>query len=103
MKRERLPNRRQSTTFEFENRDTIFVASVSHYADGRPAEVFLDVDNGSTDRAALMRDAAVLISIALQHGAPVQTLREAITRLENGVTPASPIGAALDAMEGVDA
>jgi ribonucleoside-diphosphate reductase alpha chain len=57
----------------------------------------------------LLADAAVVISVALQHGIPAQSLAKSIGRLPEGpVTPAdldegkparipaSPIGAALD-------
>jgi len=45
------------------------------------------------------RDAAVLASIALQHGAAPDTLRKALTRDELGKA-AGPVGALLDMLAG---
>ena len=42
-----------------------------------------------------MRDGAILISLALQFGAPVETLRHAMTR-DDSEAAASPLGALLD-------
>ena len=39
MTRERLPNRRRSTSFNFEHRGLGFTCSYSRFADGRIAEV----------------------------------------------------------------
>jgi hypothetical protein len=39
--RERLPNRRASIVFELELHGLRYTAGVSHFADGRPAEIFL--------------------------------------------------------------
>lgn len=98
MPRERLANRRPSATFKFEHQYTPYLANYSVYPDGRAAEIFIDTKDPGSTMAAILRDAAVLTSIALQYGAPLETLRTALTRLENAVTPASPIGSALDAL-----
>jgi ribonucleoside-diphosphate reductase alpha chain len=63
----------------------------------------------------MVADAALVISIALQHGIPAAALAKSIGRLPSGpVTPAdldkphsgqepsSPIGAALDLLRGFD-
>lgn len=73
------------------------------YAAGDPGEIFLFGPKDGTDMSALCGDASVLISIALQHGAPIEVLAEAISRYPvevDGppVKPASIIGAALDAI-----
>jgi hypothetical protein len=49
--------------------------------------------------AAILEDASVVISIALQHGIPPCALAKSIGRTPDGlgrITAASPIGAALD-------
>ena len=51
--------------------------------------------------AAILEDASVLISMALQHGIPAAALAKSVARLPESldgvaVKPASPIGAALD-------
>jgi hypothetical protein len=47
----------------------------------------------------IAKDAAVVISLALQHGAAVETLRHAIARNSNGM-PSSILGAVIDAISG---
>lgn len=97
--REALPNRRQTSTFKFEFAGIKHHCSVSNYDDGRPAEIFIDAGKVNTGVQNIMRDGAILISLALQFGAPVQTLRHAITRDDTG-RAASPLGALLDLIEG---
>lgn len=99
MSREALPNRRETQTFKFEFAGIRHHCSVSHYADGRPAEIFIDAGKVNSGIQSLMKDAAIIISIALQHGCPVQTLRHAMTRDDMGHA-ASPLGALLDLVEG---
>jgi hypothetical protein len=93
--RERLPNRRASESFNFEVAGFRYVATVSRFDDGRPAEIFLG--NGkcgsTTDTAA--RDSAVVASVALQHGVPLETMRRALLRDGEG-RPNGPLGTVLD-------
>ena len=97
MPRERLANRRASATFEFAHGFKPYFGTYSVYPDGRAAEIFITVPkNPGSDTAAILRDAAILASIALQHGAPLETMRTALSREKDKITPASPIGAALD-------
>ena len=72
-------------------------------ATGRPAEVFADLPKGGQMQAVLS-DACVIVSIALQHGISVAALGKSLGRVplpwgEPGATaPASPVGAILDAL-----
>lgn len=93
--REAIPNRRQIETFKFEFAGIKLHASVSHFDDGRVAEVFVDAGKCNTGIQAVARDGAILISLALQHGCPVETLRHAMTR-DDSEAAASPLGALLD-------
>ena len=95
MTREQLPNRRESEIFRFDFAGIKHHCSVSRYDDGRPAEIFIDAGKVNTGVQNLMRDGAILISLALQFGAPVETLRHAMTRGENGEA-ASALGNLLD-------
>ena len=100
--RERLPERRQSETLDFvftrQSGSVLPVhAGVSHYADGRLAEVFLQTLKRSTDTEDDARDIAVLLSVALQYGTPAPAIREALTRGEDG-RAAGLAGAILDLM-----
>jgi hypothetical protein len=64
--------------------------------DGEAAETFLHCAKTSSGVEAMGRDAAVLTSLCLQFGCPIETLRSAVTREEDG-RPASLVGALLDA------
>ena len=55
---------------------------------------FLKPRPGSATEA-IARDAAILVSIALQYGAALETIRAALTKDHDG-SPATAIGAALD-------
>jgi hypothetical protein len=75
---------------------------LGRFADGAVAEVFLSQPKAlSTDMEAeaLLRDATILISKALEHGAPFAALQTAMTR-EDDDTPSSIVGCVLDAMAG---
>jgi len=93
--RERLPNRRASEFFEFESMNIRFTASVSRYPDSRIAELFIDNHKAGSGIGTLVRDAAITLSFALQHGADFEAIRHALCRDSQG-RPLGPLGAALD-------
>jgi hypothetical protein len=72
-----------------------FTVTIGFYADGRLGEVFVDVGRIGQDIESIARDAGVVLSIALQHGTPIETLRHAITR-DSSNAPTSMLGAILD-------
>jgi hypothetical protein len=93
--RQRLPNRRRCESFEFRHAGLDFTATVGFYWDGRLAEIFLSSRKPGTAIEATARDAAIVVSIALQFGAPIETIRAALTKDHDG-SPATLLGAALD-------
>jgi hypothetical protein len=93
--RERLPNRRAALTTTFERDGARFEMTAGFYPDGRVGEVFLNADRANSLLDFLMSDAAILASLALQYGAPLDEIRHALKRDVRGAA-ASPIGAALD-------
>jgi hypothetical protein len=93
--RDRLPNRRQAITFTFERDNSHYQATVGYYADGRVGEIFLNADRANSLLDVMTSDAAIAVSLALQHGAPLDAIRRALKRNSQGQA-ASPIGAALD-------
>jgi hypothetical protein len=95
MQRQRLPNRRGSTFFNFESMKMRFTASFSRDADGRVLELFLDNHKAGSSIGTLVRDAAIILSFALQHGADIGSIRKALAR-DNSGQPLGPVGAALD-------
>jgi len=95
--REQLPNRRQCVSFEIFHSGVNFTVSAGRYQDGRMAEIFLSAERAGTPLEAIARDAAILASIAFQHGVDLETIRSALTRDHDG-GPATLLGAALDAL-----
>ena len=95
MTRQRLPNRRASTSFEFVLGTLRYTATVSRFADGRIGEVFLQNHKPGSQSDSNARDAAVAASLALQFGCPLETLQRALLRDSQG-RPSTPLGAALD-------
>jgi hypothetical protein len=93
--RERLPNRRASESFTFVCNDLSYRATISHFPDGRLAEIFLSNCKAGSHSDAAARDSAVVCSLALQHGVLLETIRHALLRNSSDVA-ASPLGIALD-------
>jgi ribonucleoside-diphosphate reductase alpha chain len=95
IERHRLPNRRRSESFGFECNGLKYTATVSWFDDGRLGEVFLGNHRADSHADACAKDSAILASIALQFGAPLDVLRKALLRDAQG-RPNTPIGCALD-------
>ena len=95
MTRQRLPDRRASTAFCFECNSLRYTASASWFDDGRLGEVFVSNHRADSHADSCARDAAILASIALQFGAPLDVLRRALLRDSQG-RPSTPIACALD-------
>ena len=93
--RDRLPNKRACQTIAFERDGSQYQMTVGFYPDGRPGEIFLNHDRGDSLLDVLTSDAAILASLALQHGCTLETIAHALKRDARGVA-ASPIGAAVD-------
>jgi hypothetical protein len=93
--RNRLPNRRPNETLAFERDGSQFQMTVGYFPDGTVGEVFLNADRSDSLLDVMTSDAAILASLALQHGCTLETIAHALKRDGRG-TAASPIGAALD-------
>jgi hypothetical protein len=97
--RRTLPHRRASETFDLRFWNQSFTVSVGFYPDNLLGEVFIDSHKTGGDVEAIARDAAVVISLALQHGVAVESIQHAVTRCSNGL-PASIVGAVIYALAG---
>ncbi len=97
MTRARLPNRRVHETREFEFRGLRYSVGIGRFDDGSVAEVFLECAKAQSHSDADARDAAIAISLGLQHGVSAESLLSSVTRDSHG-EPSSVIGAALDAI-----
>lgn len=98
--RERLPNRRPSETISFTvQRDGVppipYTATVGYRMDGRVAEFFLRSGRVGSDVAIQTNETAIAVSMALQHGCDLETLRKAMPRTNDG-RPEGAIGTLLD-------
>jgi hypothetical protein len=79
--RERLPDRREHLLINFITAAGFsYTAGVGYFDDGRLAEIFLNAEKIGTAIEAAARDSAVVASLALQHGVPLETIRRSLTR-----------------------
>ena len=89
--REQLPNRRASQQLAFECNGLRYVATVSFFPDGRLAELFLSNAKAGSHSDSAAKDSAVVSSIALQYGVPVDVIRHALLQDSRGVA-SGPLG-----------
>jgi hypothetical protein len=97
MIRRALPQRRASESFGLRFWNQNVTVTVGFYPDGAVGEVFIDGGKTGQDIQSTARDAAVVLSLALQHGTPIETIRHAVTRSGSGEA-ASILGAIVDAL-----
>lgn len=97
MTRHRLAQRRYSETRDIVFNNTVYSMTVG-FEEGEALEVFLGMEKSAGTMADVAaRDQAILISIALQHGASLQTLADAMTKTAAG-EPEGLAGVALQQM-----
>jgi hypothetical protein len=94
-RRERLPNRRLGETFELEVAGLRYTCTIGRFGDGRVAEIFLLNHKAGSQADTNAKDSAIVASIALQYGVPIEIIRRALTRDSHG-RATGPLGAALD-------
>jgi ribonucleoside-diphosphate reductase alpha chain len=97
MTRQRLRNRRASTTFAIESQGLSFTVTVSMFDNGELAEVFITNHRAQSGAGIMASDSAIAASLALQYGCPADVLRKALSRDTRG-NANGPLGAALDVM-----
>jgi hypothetical protein len=95
MTRRPLPNRRDCSTFSIEASGMAYTISVGKFPDGSLAEIFIASNKQGSHADTAARDSAVVASIALQYGVPLEVLRKALLRNSHGVA-CGPLGRALD-------
>jgi len=76
--RNRLPNRRLAKTFELEVEGLCYTASVGCFPEGTIGELFLSNDRSNSSADSTARDSAIVLSIAFQHGADLEAIRQAL-------------------------
>ena len=87
--RRTLPQRHASETFDLRFWGQNFTITVGRYPDGTVGEVFIDGGKTGQDIQSTARDAALVLSLAMQHGVTIETIRHAVTR--NGAGEAASI------------
>jgi hypothetical protein len=92
-----LPNRRSCETVKLQHGGmaAAYHVTVGFYPDGTAGEIFISTNKVGTAIDALARDIAVLMSLGLQHGCPLATMRHALTREADGA-PSTIAGAVAD-------
>jgi hypothetical protein len=95
MARQRLPNRRASCSFSFEHRGLHYTCTYSRFGDGRIGELFITNHKVNSAVDVDARDAAIILSFALQHNADLSAIAKALCRDPRG-TPTGVMGCVLD-------
>lgn len=93
--RERLPNRRAVVTHDVLIGSINYRASVGFDDKGRPREIFLASGKPGSHIDALLNDAGIAISVALQSGISAGAMSVSISRAGKSAEPVSAIGSAL--------
>jgi hypothetical protein len=96
-----LPQRRASESFDldFGGLARAHTVTIGFYDDGSIGEVFINGGKSGEAVEAIARDAAVILSLALQYGADLANIRTAITRDAQGAAQ-TIIGVVIDRLSG---
>ena len=92
-----LPQRRAAETFTVVCRNQPVTITAGFYDDGTLGEVFITTAKSGADLQNIANDAAVILSLALQHHVNIEVIRHAVTRCNDG-SPASILGAVVDCL-----
>lgn len=84
MSREHLPNRRYSENFDINALGSHYTVQVGRYDDGRIGEVFIASNRVGSQGDVNARDAAVLLSLALQNGIPPEEIKDSLMHDADG-------------------
>jgi ribonucleoside-diphosphate reductase alpha chain len=88
-----LPNRRSALTFNFVCSAQHYTATVGYFpGTNQLAEIFLGNGRAGSDLDAAAKDSAVVASLALQFGTPVDVIRRALLRDPRGGDAVGDIG-----------
>jgi|GEM_PF-1091315 len=108
MARQKMPDRRANETLTFEIGGVTYHGSIGRAFDeasaafGPPREVFLTAGKPGSAVDISARDAALCASIAIQSGASLDDLRDAVSRHADG-RPEGPLGIIFDEIAAEDA
>src|SRR6516165_3671861 len=96
--RRRLPHRRGAVALDIEHDGHRYRMHVGYFPNGAVGEVFLDATKQNSMLDAFAADAAILVSLLLQHGVTPAEIGHALRRAPDG-TAASLVGAVVEHIE----
>ncbi len=79
--RRRMPDEREAITHHFSIADHDGYVTVGKYEDGSPGEVFMKMAKQGSTVAGLMDSLAICMSLALQHGVPLQVMADKLSHM----------------------
>lgn len=85
--RQRLQDRRAHWLYRFECDGQNYTGGIGRFDDGRVAEIFINGSKVGTAAETNAQDAAIVASLALQHGCPADTIRHALARSGSSAGP----------------
>ncbi len=91
----RLPNRRLNESLAYTCNGLQYIASFGIFETGSLAEVYSANSKSGSHSDAAAKDSAIVCSLALQFGVPLDAIRHALLRDSRG-NASSPLGVALD-------
>jgi ribonucleoside-diphosphate reductase alpha chain len=97
--RRRLPARRSAETFEIECSGLRFTITAGRYPDGSLDEVFITNHKAGSTAGIMASDSAIVASLCLQWGIPLDLLRKSLSRDAHGHA-SGVLGRALDRLAG---
>jgi hypothetical protein len=78
--RQHLQDRRPHWLYRFECDGQSYTGGIGRFEDGRIAEIFINGAKVGSAAEANAQDAAIIVSLALQHGCPIDTIWHALVR-----------------------
>ena len=97
--RQRLPDRRAHWLYRFECDGQSYTGGIGRFDDGRIAEIFINGSKVGTAAETNAQDAAIVASLGLQHGCPIDTIRHALARSGTGAGPLAALFSKVEAAE----
>jgi ribonucleoside-diphosphate reductase alpha chain len=94
--RDRLKDRRPHWLYRFECDGQSYTGGIGRFDDGRIAEIFINGSKVGTAAETNAQDAAVVASLALQHGCPLETIRHALARTGSSAGPLATLLAVVE-------
>lgn len=85
--RTHLKDRRAHWLFRFECDGQVYTGGIGRFEDGRIAEVFINGAKVGTAAETNAQDAAIVASLALQHGCPLDIIVHALARSGGSAGP----------------